>query len=118
MATNFNNKLHCDLFIHISLAPDQPVPECKLGKVYQIEVKDQSFPVVTAEMLFFYNFVILAMAGYLTSVFRTPITGIVLIMELTHSFEHWPSVIIVCIVAHIFSQYIYDSSLYEKIIAD
>ena len=68
--------------------------------------------------LFFYNFVILAMAGYLTSVFRTPITGIVLIMELTHSFEHWPSVIIVCIVAHIFSQYIYDSSLYEKIIAD
>ncbi|MPN14357.1 H(+)/Cl(-) exchange transporter ClcA [bioreactor metagenome] len=68
--------------------------------------------------LFFYNFVILAMAGYLTSVFRTPITGIVLIMELTHSFEHWLSVIIVCIVAHIFSQCIYDSSLYEKIIAD
>lgn len=56
MATNFNNKLHCDLFIHISLAPDQPVPECKLGKFYQIEVKDQSFPVVTAEMLFFYRF--------------------------------------------------------------
>lgn len=56
METNFNKKLNCDLFIHISLAPDQPVPERKLGQIYQIEVKDQSYPNVSAEMLFFYRF--------------------------------------------------------------
>lgn len=56
METNFNKKLNCDLFIHISLAPDQPVPERKLRQIYQIEVKDQSYPNVSAEMLFFYRF--------------------------------------------------------------
>jgi hypothetical protein len=56
MGTNFNNKLFCDLFLHITLAPPQPVPEHKLGQQYHIEVLDQSHPGGVAELLFFYRF--------------------------------------------------------------
>lgn len=56
IATNFNQKLNCDFFIHISMAPPQPVPESKLGQMYQIEIKDLSHPGVEAELLFFYRF--------------------------------------------------------------
>ena len=50
--SNLNQKLSCDIFIHISLAPGYPVPESKLGKKYQIEVIDQSHPRVKVELLF------------------------------------------------------------------
>lgn len=56
MDTNFNNKLFCDTFLHISLAPPIPVPESKLGQQYQIDVLDQSHPGEKVELLFFYRF--------------------------------------------------------------
>lgn len=67
---------------------------------------------------FFYNFVVLAMAGYLASAFKTPITAMVLIMEITHSFESWIAVVTVCTTSHLISKYLYNLNSYKRMIAD
>ncbi len=69
----------------------------------------------------FYNFIILAMAGYFTAIVRAPITGIVLIMEMTESFASMLPLTIVALTAYVVADLlksppIYDALL-EKLIA-
>lgn len=64
----------------------------------------------------FYNFIILAMAGLFASIVRAPITGIILIIEMTGSLSHLLSLTVValfsCLTADLLkSQPIYDSLL-------
>lgn len=47
------------------------------------------------------NFVILAMAGFFTAIVRAPITGVVLIMEMTGSLTHMLSLAVVAVTAEI-----------------
>jgi hypothetical protein len=56
LKTNFNNKLHCSSFIHVSIAPAVPVPESKLGQLYQVFTEDGSFDPVEAQLLYFNRF--------------------------------------------------------------
>ncbi len=49
----------------------------------------------------YYNFVILAMSGYLTAIVRAPITGIVLVMEMTGSFTHILPLTVVSVAAYV-----------------
>jgi H+/Cl- antiporter ClcA len=68
------------------------------------------------ETALFDNFIILAMAGLFTAIVRAPITGIVLLTEMTGSFTHLLSLTIVSIVAYIVANTtgippIYDSLL-------
>ena len=48
-------------------------------------------------------FIILAMAGYFSAVVKSPITGSILIMELTGNFNHLLALIIVSSVAFLIS---------------
>ncbi len=61
------------------------------------------------------NFVVFAMAAYFTAIVKAPITGSILITEMTGSFEHLPALITVSmtayIVADLLSRPIYDQLL-------
>lgn len=70
----------------------------------------------------FYNIVIFAMAGYFTAVVRAPITGIILLMEMTGSFTQLLPLTIVCLTAYVTanalkSPPIYDSLLESQVMA-
>ena len=56
LKTNLNKKLDCPAFVHISQAPPAPVPECKLGQVYQIKTDDGSHAPIEAKLLYFNRF--------------------------------------------------------------
>ena len=64
----------------------------------------------------FYNFVILAMAGYFTAIVRAPITGIVLIMEMTGSFNHMLSLTVVAITAYVVADLLKSPPVYDALL--
>ena len=67
-----------------------------LGKIYALLlIKLFHFPIE-----FIIHYMILGMAGYFVAVVRAPITGIVLILEMTGSFDHLLAISTVAIVAY------------------
>ncbi len=64
----------------------------------------------------FYNFVILAMAGYFTAIVRAPITGVILLIEMTGSFTHLLSLTIVSIVAYVVADLLKSNPIYESLL--
>lgn len=52
LSTNFNNKLGCEVFLHISFAPPSPLPESHIkNTLIEIRTADESFPPVTVELI-------------------------------------------------------------------
>ncbi|HZK20187.1 MAG TPA: ClC family H(+)/Cl(-) exchange transporter, partial [Treponemataceae bacterium] len=62
------------------------------------------------------NFIVLAMAGFFTAIVRAPITGIILISEMTGSFEHFLSLAVVCIVAYIVADLLGSKPVYDSLL--
>lgn len=62
------------------------------------------------------NFVILAMAGYFTAIVKAPITGCILITEMTGSFSHLLSVGLVCLTAYIVVCVLNSMPIYEALL--
>ena len=56
--------------------------------------------------VYFNNFVILGMAGYFAAIVRAPLTGIILIFEMTGSFSYLLSLSVVTIVAYIVATFL------------
>lgn len=65
---------------------------------------------------FFNNFIILSMAGYFTAIVRAPITGIILITEMTGSFTHLLSLTIVSIIAYIVADMLKSPPIYDSLL--
>lgn len=65
---------------------------------------------------FMINFIALGMAGYFVSVVKAPITGIILIIEMTGSFSHLLSLGIVVIIAYITSEILDSEPIYEVLL--
>lgn len=61
-------------------------------------------------------FIILAMAGYLTAIVRAPITGIVLVMEMTGSFHNMLPLTIVSITAYVIADLLKSPPIYEALL--
>ncbi|MEA4889019.1 MAG: ClC family H(+)/Cl(-) exchange transporter [Clostridiaceae bacterium] len=64
----------------------------------------------------FNNFIILAMAGYFTAIVRAPITGIVLITEMTGSFTHILPLTVVAVTAYITADLLKSPPVYEALL--
>lgn len=64
----------------------------------------------------FNNFIILSMAGYFTAIVRAPITGIILITEMTGSFSHLLSLTIVSITAYIVADLLKSAPIYDSLL--
>ncbi|MPQ45068.1 ClC family H(+)/Cl(-) exchange transporter, partial [Clostridium tarantellae] len=66
--------------------------------------------------IFIINFIILAMAGHFASIVKAPITGIVLILEMTGSFDHILSIAIVVLVSYVTSDILRSEPIYESLL--
>jgi len=62
------------------------------------------------------NFMTLAMAAYFTAVVRAPITGSILITEMTGSFRHMLPLVVVSLVAYVVTDLIHSRSLYDVLL--
>jgi len=62
------------------------------------------------------NFIILGMAGYFTAVVRAPITGTILITEMTGSFSNLLSLAMVSIAAYIVADLLRSKPIYESLL--
>lgn len=64
----------------------------------------------------FNNFIIIAMAGFFTAIVRAPITGILLLVEMTGSFTHLLSLTIVSLVAYVVADLLKSAPIYESLL--
>lgn len=62
------------------------------------------------------NFLVVAMAGFFTAVVRAPITGIVLITEMSGSFTHLLSVALVSLAAHMTADLLRVNPIYDSLL--
>lgn len=60
--------------------------------------------------------IILAMAGYFTAIVKAPITGIVLITEMSGSFNHLLSIAVVCLTAYMVVEFMDSKPIYESLL--
>lgn len=63
-----------------------------------------------------YNFIILAMAGFFAAIVRAPITGVVLIAEMTGTLEHLISLLLVSVVAYVVANELRSAPIYESLL--
>ena len=83
-----------------------------IGNVYGITLVH----FVHFDSMYINNFIILAMAGYFTAVVRAPITGIILLTEMTGSFSQLLSLSVVSIVAYIMADILASKPIYESLL--
>lgn len=62
------------------------------------------------------NFIVLAMAGFFTAIVRAPITGIILIAEMTGTFEHFLSLVVVVVVSYVIAHLLGSEPIYESLL--
>jgi hypothetical protein len=62
------------------------------------------------------TFIALAMAGYFAAVVRAPVTGIILVTEMTGSFSHLLSLSIVVISAYLMAELLRSKPIYESLL--
>jgi H+/Cl- antiporter ClcA len=83
-----------------------------IGSAYGI-LLSSTFGISTA---YINNFIVLGMAGCFTAIVRAPITGIILISEMTGSFTHMLSLTIVSIAAYITADFLHSEPVYESLL--
>lgn len=62
------------------------------------------------------NFITLAMAAYFTAVVKAPITGSILITEMTGTFNHFLSLTTICLTAYVVSDLIKSQAIYDMLL--
>ena len=68
------------------------------------------------DVVYINNFVLLSMAGYFSAIVRAPLTGIILIFEMTGSLTQMLSLSIVSIVAYIVATLLKSKPIYESLL--
>ncbi len=68
------------------------------------------------DTMFGNNFVVFAMAAFFTAVVKAPITGSILITEMTGSFEHLPALITVSMTAYIVADLLNSKPIYDTLL--
>lgn len=62
------------------------------------------------------NFIILGMAGYFAAIVKSPVTGVILISEMTGSLSHLLSLTLICLVSYIVSDIMKSQPVYEQLL--
>lgn len=71
---------------------------------------------VGAESFYAANFIILAMAGFFSAVVKAPMTGIILLTEMTGSFSNLLSMGVVCLAAYVTADALGSKPVYELLL--
>lgn len=66
--------------------------------------------------IYIINFIIFAMAGHFAATVKAPITGVILITEMTGSFEHLLALTIVVITSYLVSEFMNLTPIYESLL--
>jgi len=72
------------------------------------------FDLISGELVL--NFMTLAMAAFFTAVVKAPITGTILIMEMTGTFSHLLALITICLTSYITADVIGSKAIYETLL--
>ena len=72
-------------------------------------------PIFGLDEALFYNFIIIAMAGYFTAIVRAPLTGIILMIEMTGSLDQLLPLIITSAIAYITAETLQNKPIYETL---
>ena len=83
-----------------------------IGKIYGLFVVEY-FGVSDSYIL---NFTILSMAAYFTAITKAPITGSILILEMTNSFNHLLELMVVAMVAYLVVDLLNIKSIYDSLL--
>ncbi|MFI3324971.1 MAG: ClC family H(+)/Cl(-) exchange transporter [Clostridia bacterium] len=73
-------------------------------------------PVLGLDEVLFYNFIIIAMAGYFCAIVRAPLTGIILMIEMTGSLSQLLPLIVTSAVAYIIAEELKNKPIYESLL--
>lgn len=73
-------------------------------------------PITGMNEALFYNFVIIAMAAYFAAIVRAPLTGIILLVEMTGSLTQLLPLIITSAVAYIVAEELHNKPVYESLL--
>lgn len=108
------------LFSMISFGSGAPggifFPLLVLGALVGAAYGNLLFSSLGISKIYINNFIVLGMAGYFTAIVRAPITGIILISEMTGSFTHMLSLTIVSISAYIAAEFLKSEPVYESLL--
>jgi len=83
-----------------------------IGNIYGVIITSVS----GIDSVYVNNFIVLAMAGYFTAIVKAPITGSILITEMTGSFSHLLSLSIVSITAYLVTDLLHSEPIYETLL--
>ncbi len=75
-----------------------------------------AIPMLGLDEALFYNFMIIAMAGYFAAIVRAPLTGIVLMIEMTGSLSQLLPLIVTSAVAYIVAEEMKNQPIYESLL--
>ena len=73
-------------------------------------------PICGLENVLIYKFIIISMAGFFTATVRSPITGIVLLSEMSGSTESLVAMLIVCLIAYVVPTLLGNEPIYEALL--
>ena len=73
-------------------------------------------PICGLENALIYKFIIISMAGFFTATVRSPITGIVLLSEMSGSTESLVAMLIVCLIAYVVPTLLGNEPIYEALL--
>jgi len=68
------------------------------------------------DQLYILNFLILGMAAFFTAVVKAPVTGAVLILEMSGNFNHFAGLMLVCLVAYVTSDILVSEPVYDVLL--
>lgn len=91
-------------------------PLLVLGSTLGAIFAEVVIPLFGMDEVLFYNFVIIAMAGYFAAIVRAPLTGIVLLVEMTGSLSQLLPLIVTSAVAYIVAEEMRNLPIYETLL--
>ncbi|MFL0196940.1 ClC family H(+)/Cl(-) exchange transporter [Clostridium sp. WILCCON 0269] len=92
------------------------LPLLTIGALIGYDYGSLFISILHLDSFYMNNFIIMGMAGYFTAVVKSPITGIVLITEMTGSFNHLLSISIVAIIAYLVADKLGSKPIYESLL--
>ncbi len=91
-------------------------PLLTLGALVGVIFGKVSMGILGGDSGFIINFILLAMAGMFASIVRAPITGLILVCEMSGSFTHLGPLAVVCGIAYLVADLLGSEPVYESLL--
>ncbi|WP_297636056.1 ClC family H(+)/Cl(-) exchange transporter [uncultured Clostridium sp.] len=107
------------IFSMISFASGTPggilFPLLTLGALVGVIFGEVSIQFLGLDRMYLMNFILFAMAGMFSSIVRAPLTGMMLVCEMSGSFTQFGPIILVCGVSYLVAELLRSEPVYESL---